>query len=936
MISNKSFTIVVLAALAANALAEEPSRRFTGITRARGMEPVANVGGTAEVAALKDAKGSASSDLNFKDAALEIVFEAYSQLVGRTILKDPGVQSVTITIQSAPGQKLTKEEQIFVIEEALEMNGVHMENYGEKFVRALPRDKVRQEGIPLILDEDAELPDDNKVVSIFVTFKNIPVEEAKTALESLKSPKGLLLVYERIGKILVTDTRMNINRMREVARQIDVGTPVNENVFVRQIVNASAAEIKLALEQIVQESQKALENQGVAARNAQGNYPYHRYPMMYPGGYSRMQPNGGGNLLRRPGQPNANQPAQPVNVESKTTSVSDADRGLIRGKVLIMSDERSNKLIVVTAKTNMDFFDKVIKELDVETTPDTQVKVYRLKYAEAEDVSDMINELIGNASSSSGKGNQNKAARSGTSGNLTRSTSTANRNTATQRTAANQRSGDAKAGELTKDNMVVLADKRINGLVVMTQKELVPTVEKIIESMDIKLSQVLIETVIIEVALSDSLKTGIDWFHGLKRQNGMFNSGLAGGGGTGAPRAGSSTSSGSSTGTDSTASSTAMELAKDAVVSTPAGAGINYFVHSQKLDLSAIITASKTDSRTKYLASPIVMTVDNKEAEIEATSSYQFLTGWSAVSSSYAGSGLPSPNYAKEDLGIKLKIKPKINPNGTVMLNVTEQYSQLGSKQSMLQPKGSSYEPTDVETLVTRKMISDIILENKQSVILGGLTTKNFADSGKGIPILKDIPYVGKWLFGSTEKTESRAELLIFMTPYVLDDADAAKVEAIRRKNTLSDPNPWDDAGWSVSDLSDGVSKKEQLRRIKDEWAKQDEERKTRIAIEQEKVKRAKQLEKLSEEERALWIKMHKDELDKENQEELEKQMLDDKSQEELKKLAVELRAKQLAKAEADIKKAEADEKKANEKVETSDGAALLDDLNATPETAKK
>lgn len=934
MISNKSFTIVVLAALAANALAEEPSRRFTGITRARGTEPVANVGGTAEVAALKDAKGSASSDLNFKDAALEIVFEAYSQLVGRTILKDPGVQSVTITIQSAPGQKLTKKEQIFVIEEALEMNGVHMENYGEKFVRALPRDKVRQEGIPLILDEDAELPDDNKVVSIFVTFKNIPVEEAKTALESLKSPKGLLLVYERIGKILVTDTRMNINRMREVARQIDVGTPVNENVFVRQIVNASAAEIKVALELIVQESQKALENQGVAARNAQGNYPYGRYPMMYPGGYSRMQPNGG-NLLRRPGQPNANQPAQPVNVESKTTSVSDADRGLIRGKVLIMSDERSNKLIVVTAKTNMDFFDKVIKELDVETTPDTQVKVYRLKYAEAEDVSDMINELIGNASSSSGKGNQNQAARSGTSGNLTRSTSTANRNTA-QRTAANQRTGDAKAGELTKDNTVVLADKRINGLVVMTQKELVPTVEKIIESMDIKLSQVLIETVIIEVALSDSLKTGIDWFHGLKRQNGMFNSGLAGGGGTGAPRAGSSTSSGSSTGTDSTASSTAMELAKDAVVSTPAGAGINYFVHSQKLDLSAIITASKTDSRTKYLASPIVMTVDNKEAEIEATSSYQFLTGWSAVSSSYAGSGLPSPNYKAEDLGIKLKIKPKINPNGTVMLNVTEEYSQLGSKQSMLQPKGTSYEPTDVETLVTRKMISDIILENKQSVILGGLTTKNFADSGKGIPILKDIPYVGKWLFGSTEKTESRAELLIFMTPYVLDDADAAKVEAIRRKNTLSDPNPWDDAGWSVSDLSDGVSKKEQLRRLKDEWAKQDEERKTRIAIEQEKVKRAKQLEKLSEEERALWIKMHKEELDKEHQEELEKQMLDDKSQEALKKLAGELRAKQLAKAEADIKKAESDEKKANEKIETSDGAALLDDLNATPETAKK
>ena len=899
--NRKIFVAMVSAAAFASAASAQAIRSpmsFRGASGGRGLlQPQSAASSAADTgtgASAVQADPSKTSDINFKDAALEIVLEAYSQLVEKTIIKDPGVSAVNITIQSAPGQKLTKEEQIFVILEALEMNGVHIEEYGEKFVRALPRDKVRQEGIPLIIDEEAELSDTSKVVSMFITFKNIPVEEAKTALEGLKSQKGLLLVYERIGKILVTDTSMNINRMREVARQIDVGTPVNETVFVRQIVNASAADIKAALEQIVQESQKALENAGNAAKNVQ---PMHRYQMMY----NTMRP--GGNLLRRPNEPQ-NQPQTAKNVESLVTSVSDADRGMIRGKVLIMSDERSNKLIVVTAKTNMDFFDKVIKELDVETTPDTVVKVYRLKYAESEDVSDMINELIGNASSSKSKGNQNQNARAGASSNLTRTT--LNTQSRTQTNASTK--GDSKPGELTKDNTTVLADKRINGLVVMTQKELVPVVENIIESMDIKLSQVLIETVIIEVALSDSLKTGIDWFHGLDKTDGVYNSGLAGGGGTGAPRAGSTTSTGSST-DGAAASTTALSLAKDAVASTPSGAGINYFVHSKKLDLSAIITASKTDSRTKYLASPIVMTVDNKEATIEATSSYQFLTGWSAVSSSYAGSGLPSPNYTAKDLGITLKIKPKINPNGTVMLNVEEEYSQLGTKQSMLQPKGTSYEPTDVETSVTRKMTSDIILENKQSVILGGLTTKNFADSEKGIPILKDIPWVGKWLFGSTEKTESKAELLIFMTPYVLDDADAAKVEAIRRKKTLSDPTPWDDGGWSASDLSDGVSKKEQLRRIKEEWAKQDEERRTRIAIEQEKVERAKQLEKLSEEERALWLKMHKDEIEKEKRKELEEQMLDPESQDGLRQLAESIREKKLEKAEGAIAEADKAEK---------------------------
>ena len=932
MFKNKISVVLILTILSTSVALAQGFRRNRMMSRgegAGGTPDSASAMGTAEVAALKGLTGDATSDLNFKDAVLEIVFEAYSQLVGRTVLKDPAVQSVTITIQSAPGQKLTKEEQIFVIEEALEMNGVHMENYGEKFVRALPRDKVRQEGIPLILDEDAELVDDNKVVSIFVTFKNIPVEEAKTALEGLKSPKGLLLVYERIGKILVTDTRMNINRMREVARQIDVGTPVNENVFVRQIVNASAAEIKVALEQIVQESQKALENQGVAARNAQGNYPYNRYPMMYPGGYSRMQPNGGGNLLRRPGQPNANQPAQPTNVESKTTSVSDADRGLIRGKVLIMSDERSNKLIVVTAKTNMDFFDKVIKELDVETTPDTQVKVYRLKYAEAEDVSDMINELIGNASSSSSKGNQNQAARSGTSGNLTRSTSTANRNATTQRSAANQRSGDAKAGELTKDNTVVLADKRINGLVVMTQKELVPTVEKIIESMDIKLSQVLIETAIIEVTLGDDLATGIDWVLrgrqkgqiGTKRvisgyddndepiykdipvygmiRDGFVNNGSSalGGGGGGAGSAILKTMM-------NVASEAGSNAVQNAILggANPIGSGVNYLLKSDKLNLAAVIQASKSDSRAKYLASPIIMTVDNKEATIDATEARKFFNGYE-TSSSYS-TYVRTPKYDSKDIGIKIKVKPKINPNGTVMLNVEEEYSQLGAGQAILVDDGGT---ANIDTSLTRKMTADVLLDDRQTVVLGGLTERYTSEKETGIPILKDIPWVGKWLFGSVTQTESRKELLVFMTPYVLDDAEAAQAEALRRKRSLSDSRAWESLGWSDSELADPVSKKELLRRLKEEAERQDEERQNRLAVEKWKMERAKALEKMSEAERKFWLEQHREELSEEEREAFDRQAAE---QGDLKAFADSIREKGVKKAEEDIKKAESDEKK--------------------------
>ena len=817
-----------------------------------------------------DAEGvnaeTAADGRAFDGADVAMVFKVYSEMVGKTILVDPATPKATITLKNESGQKLTDAEWLEAIEVVLEMNGIHLEPYGEKFLRALPRKDVRKEGIPLIMDTETKLAESGRVVSMMIPFKNISTEEAQKALEGFKSNSGILLVFERTNSILVTDTQQNINRMLEIAKSIDVASPVLENVFVRQIKNAAANDIKAALETIVQESQKEQEQNGKKINHQT----------------AQQQPRTllGSRLLGR-NQPAA-QPAA-VNNASLVMSVSDADRGMIRGKVLILADERSNKLIIVTQKSNMDFFDKVIEQLDVETTPDTVVKVYRLKYAEAEEVSDMINDLIGNAASSkssSGK-NQNQAAKSGSGGNLTRNQPSA------RKPSANQRSGEAKAGELSKDNTTVLADKRINGLVVMTNKELVPVVESIIESMDVKLSQVLIETVIIEVSLGDTLRTGVDWVMGGKvAESAFLNHGQMIGGGAGS-----------------------TEIAKFVGATTnavnPIGSGLNYFVKSDKLNLSAVIDASKTDSRTKYVASPIVMTVDNKEATIEATSSRKFVEDWQqSTGSGYYGSGMPSPKYTTKDIGITLKITPKINPNGTVMLEVEEEYSQVGGTQSMLVPEGESYTSKDIEISATRKMAADIILENGQSVILGGLTTKNISDKEAGIPILKDIPYIGKWLFGSVDKDENRSELLIFMTPYVLDDAEVAQAEALRRKKTLSDPNPWEDGGWSASDLADPVSQKEQLRRLKDEWKKQDAERKTRQAIEQEKLNRAKKLKELSKEEREVWLKMHKEELEAEQKEELEKKMLDDKSQEGLKRLVEDIKKEKLASAQKEIDKA--------------------------------
>lgn len=869
--------------------------------------------------------------LAFNQAPVDLVLEAYAAEVGKTIIPAPDLPKATITLRSLEGQTLSKKEYLEAIEVTLTMNGVVLEPRGEKFLRALPRKTVRTHGIALRMDDKGNLPEEGRVVSQMIVFKNIAVDEAQKALEGFKAPEGLFQVFERTNAILVTDTQENINRMLEVVRAIDIATPVIEDVFVRQIEYALATDIKEHLETIVTESQK--DEQQKKSGPKQSGAP----------GFGSSQPSSRPSLLNLRNRLGQQQPQAPANTPNANliAAVSDADRGMIRGKVLIVADERSNKLIIITNKSNMDFFDKVIKTLDVETTPEVQIDVIRLKYAEAEDVEQMLNDLIGASSSSSqNKNNQNANTKKGGTANSNLTRGTTQRKTSSNPTFQNANA--SRLGELNKDNVKVLADKRINGIVVMARKADMRAIREVIDNMDVKLSQVLIETVIIEITLGDELNTGIDWVQrgrqkgivGYEKQKvrvadvdpdtgettysyemkdvpvyGIVRDGfvnhnnymLGGGGGSGSGMLGGLMNAATSVATN------------DAVIGSvnPIGGGVNYLLKSDKLNLAAVIKASKTDSRAKYIASPIVMTVDNKEATIDATENRQFLTGWTAQSGSYGNSGQPTPNYSAKDIGIKIKVTPKINPNGTVMLTVEEEYSQfMQNGQSMLIPSEGKYNPGFVDLAVERKMSADVRLENMQTVVFGGLTETSTSESESGIPILKDIPWIGKWLFGSVEQSETRKELLVFMTPYVLDDDESAQLEALRRKKALSDPRPWDDRGWSASPLADPVSRKEQLRRFKDEWKKQDEERQTKLAIEKAKVERARKLEKMSEAERKAWIEIHKEELEKEAREEFEKKV---EEQKDLKDFVEQLKKRDLEKAEKEINSANDAAERTNE-----------------------
>ena len=764
--------------------------------------------------------------LKFDNAPAELFLQIYSQVTHRTLLTSPDVPKVTMSLRSTDEEEWTDEEYLQAIEQQLQLNGIGLIPVGERFVLVVPFKSIGQQGIETFLDipEGGRHPEQGQIVRQILTPKNISAEEAQKVIESFKRPDGQIQYLERTNSLLVTDTQENVNRMIEILEFIDKPLPVLEEVNVYPIKYAKAADIKTALEEFVAASREEDEN---SKRTTAAPRPSNSLSGGMRPGTSRALPG-----VTRP------QTTQPVPDSSVGDAlVSDADRGMIRGKVQIMADERSNQLIIVTRPSNMAFFERIIKVLDIETAPEIAVEVIRLKYAQAETedsnkgVADLLNELIDNASSSKDDDNntRNTANQTGNQ-NLTRR--------AQQVQATLPASTKSRMGELKKENIKILADSRINAVMVMASPADLAAIKEIIAAMDVPVAQVLIETVVLNVSLGDNLATGMQW---VKRISGGSKYRDSYGGG-GAP-------SGAGTGpsnlfdddeteyknTDDEDGSKQEYTETIRNVASNIGAisgGMQYLATIDKLNLDFLIYAASSDTRTQVLTSPVLMTQDNKEATLESTSLAYLYNGMKYMG--YSGSSYNSgyqPDISQEEIGLNITVTPRINPDGTVVLDFEETFQNLGPEQEV-PGSGVDGESSMWPTPVTRKISGSVAVDNGQTVVIGGLVTQNRTESEAGIPFLKDIPWIGKYLFGYTDYSDERDELLVFLTPYVFQNSEEAQAEAKRRKDYLDAAGVWN-RGWSNSELADVMDEQEMLRREKLKRAYEDKQ----FSASQERVK---------------------------------------------------------------------------------------------------
>lgn len=718
--------------------------------------------------------------LKYENAPLDFLLDRYSELTDRTMIKSQGVNA-TITLKAK--SKLTPTEALMAIESALQMFNIALVPLGEKFLKVVQTPNARTEGMPIQTEIPSEqFAESDTLISQVVALQHIEFSEAQPLLEQIKHPYGKIQPLERINSLLITDSAQNLNRMLQILEYIDKPAPIREEVFVRLIKYAKASEIASRMNELIQDSQaKANEEKERVAAPGSETVPQAQAP---PG------------VIRARA---AQAAAVAANDKAALASATElAERGIIQGKVKIVSDDRTGILFIISRPENFGFFDRIIDLLDQEINPEFDYRVLPMEYADAEEMAGILNEFIGAASAENDAG---VAADNGDSG-APDARSQALRDFVRDRArAVSQEKAQTEAenfGRLSPDTKI-LADKRTNSLMLMGRNEDLNKLEELIDELDVMLGQVLIEAVILEVLLDDGLSYGLDWLQRSFIVNSEETVGPRGGLTINQPVAafgGGQNFSGRDTYLDGGL------VGRD----TPIGSALTYYMSIYDLNLDAVITLAANSSDARILSTPVIMTADNTEAKITVGEERPVVS-----TTSTTDSGTIRSSFEYRNIGINLTVTPRINPERLVVMEILQTADDVGGE---VQIDGNN-----VPIITKREFSAQVAVQNRETIVLGGLVRSANRDSRTKVPFLGDIPILGA-LFRSQSIQEQRTELLVLITPYVMTTPEEAYTESKRLHDATQLRRTGWTRGWSDSKLAqepkpDRDSKKEEKKRQK-------------------------------------------------------------------------------------------------------------------------
>jgi len=388
-------------------------------------------------------------------------------------------------------------------------------------------------------------------------------------------------------------------------------------------------------------------------------------------------------------------------------------------EVTLVADKRTNSVVVTADELNGQRIKDLVNYLDTPLEQSGNVKVIYLEYANAKEVAEVLTRVMQN---------------------ITRL----------------DESGDRKRS--SNSNSTIEADDGTNALIITADADEMAALEAVIARLDIRRAQVLVEAIIVEMELSEGQELGLQWL--FADDSGAFGSNIST---SAAQQNRNAAIAGSILGEDGVNEDINVGTLAGTLSQVP-GTTLGWGAVDSKLSMAVILNALETQGNANILSTPSLLTLDNEEAYITVGQNVPFVTG------SYSNTGgantvqNPFQTIERENVGITLKVTPQVNEGDSVVLDIVQEVSSIS--QQLLAA-------ADVITN-ERKIETKVLASDGDVVVLGGLVKEDVQDSQQGVPILQDIPLLGR-LFRNDIVSVTKSNLLVFIRPTIVRDQSALR-----------------------------------------------------------------------------------------------------------------------------------------------------------------
>jgi general secretion pathway protein D len=317
------------------------------------------------------------------------------------------------------------------------------------------------------------------------------------------------------------------------------------------------------------------------------------------------------------------------------------------------------------------------------------------------------------------------------------------------------------AGTASTDSVSVWADTQTNAIVINAPPKMMRSLMQIVDKLDIRLDQVLVEAIIVEVIADKTAEFGVTWAildDGANTPVGTTNFPDFG---PGVVQIGAAAGSGG-------------QVDPSGLLGEGITVGLGRITDGG-VSFASIIRALNGDADTNIISTPSIVTLDNEEATLNVGQEVPFVTGsYSNTGGNTGGSVNPFQTIQRQQIGVKLAITPQINEGESMLLTISQEISSIAQSAA-----GA------VDLITNQRIIeTKVIVDDGEILVLGGLLEDVLRESDQRVPVLGRIPILGN-LFRSRKTDKVKTNLLVFIRPTILRDASQTALETNSKYNYI-------------------------------------------------------------------------------------------------------------------------------------------------------